>query len=122
MRKQPPKFNRKPPDDDLTAFQTTLHKLLNDMQVPTDLHNNDIQQAYQGITQAITESATRHLPAPKATPKRPWISQKTLDLIEGRNHAGKDLYKFDHSVVPKSGSFFMRQVHRRDHGLAQCTY
>jgi len=31
-------------------------------------------------------------------------------LVISTNHAGKDLYKFDHSVVPKSGSFFMRQV------------
>jgi len=31
-------------------------------------------------------------------------------LVISTNHAGKDLYKFDYSVVPKSGSFFMRQV------------
>jgi len=31
-------------------------------------------------------------------------------IVIATNHAGKDLYRFDNSVVPKSGSFFMRQV------------
>jgi len=31
-------------------------------------------------------------------------------VVIATNHAGKDLYRFDNSVVPKSGSFFMRQV------------
>lgn len=31
-------------------------------------------------------------------------------LVISTNHAGKDLYRFDNSVAPKSGSFFMRQV------------
>ena len=31
-------------------------------------------------------------------------------IVIATNHAGKDLYRFDNSVVPTSGSFFMRQV------------
>jgi len=31
-------------------------------------------------------------------------------IIISTNHAGDDMYQFDHSVTPKSGSFYMRQV------------
>merc|ERR1711871_1017214 len=31
-------------------------------------------------------------------------------LVIATNHAGDDLYRFDNSVTPESGSFFMRQV------------
>ena len=31
-------------------------------------------------------------------------------IIIATNHCGDDMYKFDNSIVPRSGSFYMRAV------------
>ena len=43
----------------------------------------------------------KHLPPPKATPKRPWISQATLTLIEERNVTGQELTQPELSELNK---------------------
>ena len=54
MRTQPPKFNRKPTDDEASSFQTTLDRLLHDLNCNTSsLHDDDIQHTHTSTSHKL---------------------------------------------------------------------